>query len=94
MRALPEGVKIYANLPEAVYFFTRRPAAPLPYRFFPSRGAANPGYRAELRRVAQESAAGKAVVVYFDAGRARAFMPSAEELEASLGCALTLRESA
>ncbi|OGW91957.1 MAG: hypothetical protein A3D28_02920 [Omnitrophica bacterium RIFCSPHIGHO2_02_FULL_63_14] len=94
VRALPDGVKIYANLPEAVYFFTGRAAVPLPYRFFPSRAAVNPGYRAELRRVAEESAAGKAVVIYFDAGRARAFMPSAEELETSLGCALTLRESA
>jgi hypothetical protein len=89
VRALPGGLVIYANAPEAIWLHTGRPALRIPRQFDASQQAANPEFAAELARMAASLEAGGRVV-YFDAVGGRA-APSQAEVVAALGLQVSAR---
>jgi hypothetical protein len=82
-RALPEGSRIYSNMPEAIYYGTGRIVRGVPRRFSPTSLRPNPTFVAELDALA-DSADRPTYVVFFDAGADRTFAATAPEVEAAL----------
>jgi hypothetical protein len=82
-RALPEGSRIYSNMPEAIYYVTGRIVRGVPRRFSPTSLRPNPTFVAELEALA-DSADRPTYVVFFDAGADRTFAATAPDVEAAL----------
>jgi hypothetical protein len=85
---------IYTNAPGAMYLLTGRPSIiALPSKFSASSMRENPKYAGQLRRMREDVAAGRAVVVYlrrYARGRQR-YNPTEAELLGPVGLAVLAR---
>jgi hypothetical protein len=78
----PATRTIYSNVPEAIYLNTgRRNAKTIPFEFDPNTREANPNFEAEVRAMGAEIAAGRAVLLWWNARENRTFLPTTDELE-------------
>ncbi len=84
VRRLPEGILIYSNGDDAVYFAAGKPAARLPQKVDPFTQETNPMYRSEMDRMRNILADSEGVIVYFNGITWRGYLPSRQELEAVL----------
>lgn len=84
IRALPAGVKIYANAPEAIWFLADRNALWIPEEHDQYSGAVNRTFSDEVVALGDELRAGRAVVVFL---REKTYwhMPTEAELRSFLG---------
>jgi hypothetical protein len=65
LRALPETVPVYSNVPEVVYLQTGRPARALPRPWLPMNREPNPGYASEVAALVTGLAERPSVVAIF-----------------------------
>lgn len=63
VKALPVGVLVYSNLPDAIYILTGRPAALIPQKADPVSGLRNPAYATQFLAMKQDLEGGRAVLV-------------------------------
>lgn len=84
VRRLPEGIPIYSNGDDAVYFAAGKPAARLPQKVDPFTLESNPMYRSEMDRMRNILVDSEGVIVYFNGITWRGYLPSRQELEAAL----------
>jgi hypothetical protein len=80
--ALPAGITLYSNGPDAILFLTGRSATMLPRIFSPLTLKPNPEYPAQWSTMAREVQEGRAVVVYLARLR-RTCLPAQRELEST-----------
>ncbi len=81
IQTLPEGIPIYSNGDEAIYYVTGRPAARLPEKSNPFTLRDNPDYRDEIDRMQEILVEKDGMIVYFSGITWRGYLPSREELE-------------
>jgi hypothetical protein len=79
VRALPPGVRIFSNAPDAVLYLTGRPAYQLPEFYNGHSARYNQEYDKEMTAMAQVVESG-GMVIYFDLGKWRRLMPSESEV--------------
>ena len=84
VRRLTEGIPIYSNGDDAVYFVAGKPAARLPRKVDPFTLETNPMYRSEMDRMRNILADSEGVIIYFNGITWRGYLPSRQELEAAL----------
>jgi hypothetical protein len=84
VRRLSEGIPIYSNGNDAVYFVAGKPAARLPRKVDPFTLETDPSYRSEMDRMRNILADSEGVIIYFDGITWRGYLPSRQELEAAL----------
>jgi 4-amino-4-deoxy-L-arabinose transferase-like glycosyltransferase len=88
---VPQDRWVYTNAPGAMYLLTGRPSIiALPSKFSASSMRENPKYAGQLRRMRDDVAAGRAVVVYlrrYARGRQR-YNPTEPELAGPIGFAV------
>ena len=84
VRRLPEGIPIYSNGNDAVYFVAGKPAARLPQKVDPFTLEMNPSYRSEMDRMRNILSDSEGVIIYFNGITWRGYLPSRQELEAAL----------
>ncbi len=84
VRRLPEGIPIYSNGNDAVYFVAGKPAARLPQKVDPFTLETDPSYRSEMDRMRNILADSEGVIIYFDGITWRGYLPSRQEVEAAL----------
>lgn len=91
---VPHDQRVYTNAPGAIYLLTGRPSiVTLPSKFSASSMRDNPKYADQLRRMREDVASGRAVVVYlrrYARGRQR-YIPGEQELRGPLGLAVLAR---
>lgn len=81
LRALTRDRQVYSNLPEVIRVFLDRPAEMVPLRTLPATGEANPNFEHDLVRMWDDVVASRGVVVYFDGGASRTYLPDAAQIE-------------
>jgi len=81
IQTLPEGIPIYSNGDEAIYYVTGRPAARLPEKSNPFTLRDNPDYRDEIDQMQEILLEKDGMIVYFSGITWRGYLPSREELE-------------
>jgi hypothetical protein len=84
VRALPEGLPIYSNGDEAIYFTTGKPAARFPQKFSPFTLKANQGYDLELDGMREILETRGGVIVCFSGITWRGYLPGCDELTSTL----------
>ena len=84
---MPAAV-IYSNGPDVIYALLGRPAAMIPRKTNTASNLPNPNYRAQLEQMHRTLQAASGVIVFFDRVHWRKYLPSAAELESSLGLRL------
>lgn len=84
VRGLPEGVPIYSNGDDAIYFAASRPAARLPQKVDPFTSQVDMMYQSNLDHMRTILADRNGLIVYFNGITWRGYLPTKEELEAAL----------
>jgi hypothetical protein len=91
---VPRDTWVYTNAPGAMYLLTGRPSIiALPSKFSASSMRENPKYPGQLRRMREDVASGRAVVVYlrrYARGRQR-YNPTEQELAGPIGLTVLAR---
>lgn len=82
VEALPHGLLIYSNFPNAVYIFTGRPATLIPMKIDYVSGLHVEAYSRQLFEMRDRLQQGKAVLVIFD--RALQYLPGETKLDEDL----------
>lgn len=85
------SASIYTNAPDVVYALLGRPAGMIPRKTNTTSNLPDPNYRAELEQMSRTLRAANGVIVFFDRVNWRKYLPSAAELESSLGLRLVAR---
>jgi hypothetical protein len=85
------SVLIYSNAPDVVYTLLGRPAAMIPRRSNTASNMPNASYHAEIEQMRTTVRAANGVIVFFDRINWRKYLPSAAELESSLGLRLVTK---
>jgi len=85
------SVLIYSNAPDVVYTLLGRPAAMIPRRSNTASNMPNASYHAEIEQMRTTVRAANGVIVFFDRVHWRKYLPSATELESSLGLRLVTK---
>jgi hypothetical protein len=83
--ALPQGIPIYSNAPEAIYIQANIPSGRLPAKYQSANLQINPHYRADLASMNDAIQGRNGVVVYFTNIVQRNTLPQPEELILDLG---------
>jgi len=78
---ISEGIKIYSNGPDIIYFWTEKKAVLLPVKINPATLRENPEYYDRIARLVQECIKGNAIVVYFYLVNWRWYLPDKEEID-------------
>jgi hypothetical protein len=95
-KSLPPGVVIYTNDPAPIYFFAHRAREDMPYKYSPYSLEPNQDYDAQMRRLRDEVAAGRASVIYFERHMGYDSVPTVPadpaELEARWGLARAVQD--
>jgi hypothetical protein len=81
IKTLPEGIPIYSNADEAIYYVTGRLAVRLPEESNPFTSRQNPNYSDEIDRMREILLQKGGRIVYFTGVTWRGYLPSREELE-------------
>jgi hypothetical protein len=84
VRALPDGLPIYSNGEDAIYFVTDKPAASFPQKSDPFSSKENPNYKHELDQMREVLEDRGGFIVCFTGMTWRVYLPDCEELEARL----------
>ena len=84
VRRLPEGIPIYSNGDDAMYFAAAKPAARFPQKVNPFTLKTNPMYHSNIERMRNILTDGEGAIVYFYGITWRGYLPSLQELEAAL----------
>ncbi|HJX11307.1 MAG TPA: hypothetical protein VJ733_12525 [Candidatus Binatia bacterium] len=87
---MPSAV-MYSNAPDVIYAILGRPATMIPRRTMTASNLPNPNYRAEIEQMTGTLRAANGVIVFFDRVNWRKYLPSAAELESSLGLRLVTK---
>ncbi len=80
-KSLPNGLAIYSNGSDLIYFLTGKRAVSIPLRVSPSTLLPNPDFEREIDAIRTKVLENKAVIVYFNNINWRWSLPSREELE-------------
>jgi hypothetical protein len=84
VRGLPDGIPIYSNGDDAVYFAAGKPAVRLPQKYNPFTLKFDPLYGSEIERMRTILGDGEGVIVYFNGITWRGYLPTIQELEATM----------
>jgi 4-amino-4-deoxy-L-arabinose transferase-like glycosyltransferase len=84
VRALPDGLPIYSNGEDAIYFVTGKPAASFPQKSDPFSSLENPNYKDELDQMREVLEDRGGFIVCFTGMTWRVYLPDCEELETLL----------
>ncbi len=89
VRALPEGIPLYTNAPDAVYLLTGKLSSGLPAKYVSRKIHVaglkeNSAYSSEWNKMMREIKDGRGVLAYFDELRARPYYPTKTDLEKDL----------
>ncbi len=84
---IPEEIKIYTNVPDVVYLFTRRATAMLPEIENANTRQRNPDYDSEMTTMREELEGGSAALLYLRGISWRWYLPTEAELLAALNSA-------
>jgi hypothetical protein len=84
VRALPDGLPIYSNGEDAIYFVTGKPAASFPEKSSPFSLQANPNYGQELEQMQKVLQDRGGFIICFTGMTWRGYLPDCKELEATL----------
>jgi hypothetical protein len=85
------SASVYSNAPDVIYMFLGRPATMIPRKTRTDSNLPNPNYPAEIERMKRTLQAANGVLVFFDRVHWRSYLPSATELESSLGLRLVTK---
>jgi hypothetical protein len=80
VRALPPGVPVYSNGPDAIWFLTGRATKVLPAEEDYLTGRANPQYDQQVAAMSVRLRAGGGLIVYFPMIRSRHSLPTVADL--------------
>ncbi len=85
------SVLMYSNAPDVIYALLGRPATMIPRKTNTDSNLPNPNYPAEIEQMNRTLQAANGVLVFFDRVKWRSYLPSAAELESSLGLRLVAK---
>jgi hypothetical protein len=81
IRALPDGLPIYSNGDDAIYYVTGRASARFPRKFSPFSLEENPNYDLELDQMGENLKTRGGYMICFTGMTWRGYLPDCEELE-------------
>ena len=93
IKTLPPNLVIISNGSDAIYFLTGRTVQRTPNKVDKLNLVENQAYLAEMERIKNQLAAGRAVIVYFNTFPDRWFQPNEQDLRHDLPLRLIAREA-
>jgi hypothetical protein len=81
VRELPDGLPIYSNGEDAVYFITGKPAASFPQKYDPFSSQENPNYEQEMDQMRAVLKNRRGFIICFSGMTWRRYLPDCETLE-------------
>lgn len=94
LKGIDPDIAIYSNAPDAVYFWTGRPARMLPARADAMSLAVNERFDEQMRSLDAAVGQDRAMVVFFDAVGWRWYLPDLEGCRAGFSSAIRIRTGA
>jgi hypothetical protein len=87
VRALPEGTRVYCNVPSVIYYLAGKPAFRIPIKFDLHTGSQNDRYQSELASLKEQLGSQRTVLVYLS-NFSHGHLPSGDELKKALSLSL------
>jgi hypothetical protein len=84
LRGLPPTASVFSNVPEVIRVFLDRPAKMIPMVQSPASGEPNLRFEDDVIRMGRILEQHQGVLVVFDQGRGRTYLPSADEIERTI----------